>query len=221
MAKLNKDLAMLGTAAFYPVAMQADTGAGTETPVADDKADTEPARKKVADHYLIDANGAKVEDEELATGIGYQIVGTAKSFEFQVGGAAGQPATMLAVFGAKTLATNESSAARNRKEDPADAEGQMEAVRERFTLIGTGKWVDRTRDGVGAKIDLDALAGAIVDVATAAGKAADYAAFRQKLEEDPAFKKMVRQVPAIATAYAARVGRQSKTLDDVLGAITA
>lgn len=192
------------------IPMQAETGAGT----AD--TETETVKRKVADHGLVDAAGAKVEDEESATGISYQVVGSKAPLVWQHGQNADAD-RMLAIFGAKTLATNESSAARNRKDDPADADGQMEAVSERFALLGTGKWVDRTREGVGAKIDKDALAGAIVAVAATAGKTVDYAAVRQKLEEDPAFVRATRQVPAIATEYASRAGRPAKSLDDVLG----
>lgn len=192
------------------VMMQAETGAAAA-------GDEEPVKRKVANHRLVNAAGETVENEEEATGIGYQVVGSQAEFIWQSGGTAGDALTMLAVFGAKTLATNESSAARNRKEDPADSDGQMEAVKERFALINTGKWVDRSRDGVGTKIDLDQLAGAIVDVAQAAGKTADYAALRQKLEEDPNFKKVVQQVAAIKSAYAKRVGRVEKTLDEALG----
>lgn len=200
--------------------MQADTGSGTGTTESTAKADVETATRKVADHGLIDAQGGKVEDEESATGISYQVVGSAKPFTWQYG-ANPDADRMLAIFGAKTLATNESSAARNRKEDPADADGQMEAVAERFALLATGKWVDRTREGVGAKIDKDALAGAIVQVASAAGKTVDYAVVRQKLEEDPVFVRATRQNAEIAAEYAKRAGRPVKTLDDVLSGLTA
>lgn len=189
-------------------------------------ADTEVVKRKLAEHALVDANGNTVESEEEATGMSYKIVkdkdtGEAvdlPAFIWQSGLPAGTPACMMAIFGAKTLATNESSQARNGKES-ASAEGQMEAVRERFALIDSGKWVDRTREGVGAKIDKDALAGAVVEVAEAQGKTADYAKIRQKLEDDAAFVRAVRQVPAITTAYAARAGRPTKSLDDVLAGL--
>ena len=180
--------------------------------------DTETVKRKVADHGLIAADGSKVEDEESAQGISYQVVGSKAAFTWQYGQSPDAD-RMLAIFGAKTLATNESSAARNRKEDPADADGQMEAVKERFALLATGKWVDRTREGVGAKIDKDALAGAVVQIATNAGKTVDYAAVRQKLEEDPIFVRAVRSNSEIAAEYARRAGRPQKTLDDVLAGL--
>lgn len=189
-------------------------------------ADSEPVRVKLAEHGLIGADGAVVEDEEVACGITYKIIrdkatGEAvdlPAFTYQYGQNADMD-RMLACFGAKTLATNESSAARQSKEGDSSAAGQMEAVKERFALLGTGKWVDRSREGVGAKIDKDALAGAIVDVAAKAGKTLDYAVIREKLESDPVFVRTTRQVPAIATEYAARAGRPVKSLDDVLAGI--
>lgn len=188
--------------------------------------DSEPVRVKLAEHGLIAADGTAVEDEEVAHGITYKIVrdkatGEAvdlPAFTYTYGQNADAD-RMLALFGAKTLATNESSAARQSKEGDSSASGQMDAVRERFALLGTGKWVDRTRDGVGAKIDKDALAGAIVAVATAAGKTVDYATIREKLESDPVFVRTTRQVPAIATEYANRAGKPVKSLDDVLAGI--
>ncbi len=204
------------------VTMQAATGGAAG-------GDVEPVTRKLAEHGYIGQDGTAVEDEEVAFGITYRIIrdkatGEAvdlKPFTYTYG-ANPDADRMLAIFGAKTLATNESSAARNGK-DGNSAQDQMDAVGERFALLGTGKWVDRTRDGVGAKIDLDALAGAIIAVAEQAdpNKVPDYAKVRQKLEEDLTFRKTVRQVPAIATEYANRAGRPAKTLADALGDLLA
>lgn len=190
--------------------------------------DTEVVKRKIADHALVDASGTEVDTEELATGISYKIVRDKETgeavdlpaFIFQVPNAQpGSAATMLAIFGAKTLATNESSQARNAKGDNSPA-AQLEAVKERFALLTSGTWVDRTREGGFQKTDKDALAGAVIDAAKAAGKPEpDYAAVRQKLEEDEKFVRAVKSVPAIAQAYAVRVGRQGKSLDDVLAGI--
>lgn len=189
-------------------------------------ADTETLTRKLAEHGLIAADGTAVEDEEAAWGISYKIIrdkATGDAVDLApvtyVFGQNPEADRMFACFGAKTLATNESSAARQSKEGDSSAAGQMEAVKERFALIGTGKWVDRTREGVGAKIDKEALAGAIVDVAAKAGKTLDYQVIRDKLESDPIFVRTTRQVPAIATEYAARAGRPVKSLDDVLSGI--
>lgn len=192
------------------------------------EAETETVKRKVAEHDLIDAGGAVVDEEEKAQGIRYTLLANNQAFEYQFGKS--QDADrMLALFGAKTLATNETSQARNSAKGAASADEQIQSVRDRFALIATGQWVDRTREGVGAKIDKDALAEAIVRVQIAAGSktsdgelvtaelaAAGYKAkVRQKLEDDAAFVRKARQVPAIATEYSAIVGRTVATLDDL------
>lgn len=177
--------------------------------------DEKVVKERVAKHALLDAAGAEVDDESLATGIKYTLIATGKSFTYQVGGVtAGSPAAMLAVFGAKTLATNEASQVR-QKDESGD---QLGAIEDRFLLIEGGKWVDRT-GGVGAKVDLDALAKAIVEVGTKAGKSPNETAIRQKLEDDKGFRTLARSNPEIGAAYAAIVGRTVKSVDDVFAAI--
>lgn len=177
--------------------------------------DTVVVKERVATHELLDASGAVVDDEALATGIKYTLKATGKSFTYQVGGVtAGSPAAMLAVFGAKTLATNEASQVR-QKDESGD---QLGAIEERFLLIEGGKWVDRT-GGVGAKVDLDALAKAIVEVGASKGKTAALEAVRAKLEDDKGFRTIARSNPEIGAAYAAIVGRSVKSVDDVFAAI--
>lgn len=179
-------------------------------------ADTEVVKERVATHELLDAANAVVDDEALATGIKYTLKTSGKSFQYQVPGiTAGSPAAMLAVFGAKTLATNEASQVRQK--DPTG--DQIGAIEERFLLIESGKWVDRTGGGVGAKVDLDALAKAVVQVGERKGKTADLAKVRQKLEDDKAFRSTVRAVPDINAEYAAIVGRTVKSVDDVFAAL--
>lgn len=179
---------------------------------------TESKTRQVAKHELVDVNGNLVDDEEHATGIRYTDLATGESFEHQVGGSPGAASTMLAIFGAKTLATNEASQARQKG---AEGDAQVQAIKDRFALIGGGQWVDRTREGVGAKVDLDALAKAICTAMVAAGKPQpDEAEVRLKLE-DKGFARQVRQVPQINQEYARLVGRQGKTLDDVMAGLAA
>ena len=185
----------------------------TETVTEESKA----PRKKVAEHWLIDANGATVEDEKLATGIGYKLVDLPdQPFTFQVPGAIpANPQTMLAIFGAKTLATNESSQARNNPKGEASAQEQMDAVRERFALIESGEWIDRSREGgVGAKIDKDALAMAMKEVKPDSKSTVNE--IRARLETDVVLLRNARQVPEIAAVYARIVGKPTKTVDDLL-----
>lgn len=195
--------------------MQADTG-------GDAAGDTEVVRKKVAKHELLDAAGAVIESEEAATGIRYTLLANSQTFDWQYGKNPDAD-RMLAVFGAKTLATNETSQARNNAKGEASADEQIAAVRDRFELLASGKWVDRTREGVGAKIDKDALAEAICRVLVADGKQTQEqidggykAKIRAKLEDDAAYVRIARQVPKVATEYAAIVGRATKSVDDLM-----
>lgn len=209
-------------AAIETKAAEAETGATGETDVV---------RARVAKHELLGADGAVLADdkgEEDAHGIRYTLTANGQSIDYVYGK---NPVAdrMYACFGAKTLATNESSQARNSAKGSASADEQIAAVRERMGLIDGGTWVDRTRDGAGAKIDKDALAEAIVRVQIAAGAktakgevvttelaATGYkAAVRQKLEDDAAFVRKARQVPQVATEYATIVGRTTATVDDL------
>lgn len=184
--------------------------------------DTEVVKRKAAIHELLDAQGNVVETEEDANGIRYTLIALPNQpFTYQYG----QDAItdkFLAIFGAKTLCTNESSAVRNNPKGEGSAQEQMDAVIERYALLKTNKWVDRSREGVGAKVDKDSLAEAICQVMVAEGKWTDAdvqggkkADVRSKLEDDPAYLRKARQVPAVATAYAALVGRASATTDDL------
>lgn len=183
--------------------------------------DTETKRSKVAEHDLIDAAKAVVESEEDADGIQYKLVANQKSFRWNWSEANDSERKLLAIFGAKTLATNETSQARQKD---ADADGQLDAVVERFGIIRAGQWVDRTREGgVGRAIDKDALAEAIVRVLLASGKITDAqvgdtkATKRQQLEDDAAYVRKARQVPEVADEYIKIVGKPQvkATVDDL------
>lgn len=185
--------------------------------------DEEVVKRQVAKHELLNSAGEIVENEEEATGIRYTLVANQQAFDFQSGMNPGERNTMLVIFGAKTLATNETSAARNNTKGSASPDEQIDSVRERFALLETGKWVDRTREGVGAKVDLDALTQAICQVVVAEGKMtqADVdggykAKVRAKVDEDKVFARKARSMPAVASAYAALVGRSTATVDDLM-----
>lgn len=189
--------------------------------VAAGKADAETVKRAVAKHELLDNAGTVVEGEEEAFGIRYTLLANSQTFEYKFGANVNAD-RMLAIFGAKTLATNETSQSRNNPKGAGSADEQIEAVRERFALIQSDppKWIDRTREGVGAAIDKVALSKAIVQVSTAAGETVDEAAVLARLD-DKAFMKIARNVPAIATAYAQIVGKTVKTTDDMLAALRA
>jgi hypothetical protein len=184
---------------------------------------TTVTRKAVAKHFLLDANGDVTEDETKATGIRYTQIASGETFDYQVSEAA---KLMLATFGAKTLATNESSQVRNNPKGAGGDAEQMEAIKNRFALLDQGEWVDRTREG-GATVNKDWLAEAIILVMLADGKITDEQAggdakakVRQKLEDDKAYVTTARQHPRVAAEYSKLAGRVVKTTDDLMAAIS-
>lgn len=179
-------------------------------------------RAAVAEHEFVDSNGEPVDDGESAQGYRYTLLANSDTFDWYWAKANEDERRMLALFGAKTLATNETSQARNNPKGTGSAAEQMEALRERFTMLRNGQWVDRSREGAVTKIDKDALAEAICQVLVAKGKATESdiaggikAAKRQLLEDDATYLRKSRQVPEVAIAYAAIVGRQVATVDDL------
>lgn len=183
---------------------------------------TTVTRKAVAKHFLLDSNGEVTDDETKATGIRYHQITSGEVFDYQVSEAA---KLMLATFGAKTLATNESSQVRNNPKGAGGDAEQMEAIKNRFALLDQGEWVDRTREG-GATVNKDWLAEAIILVMLADGKITDAQAsgdakakVRAKLEDDKAYQTTARQHPRVAAEYSKLAGRVVKTTDDLMAAI--
>lgn len=178
--------------------------------------------KKVATHELVDATGAVVEYEEEARGYRYTLLANGKQANWDFDKATDDERRLMSIFGAKTLATNETSQVRNNPKGAGTPDEQIEAVVERFALIKTGQWVDRSREGVGAKVDLDKLATAVCTAKVEGGKltqeqvdGGEYAATLQKLTEDVAYRAKVRKVPQVSIAYAALVGKAQVTVDDI------
>jgi hypothetical protein len=186
--------------------------------------ESEVAKRGVAKHTLLAQDGSELPEdqgEETAYGVRYTLIGNGESQEYIYGKNA-EMDRMLACFGAKTLATNERSAAKQKHGEDAHDE-QIAAVRERFTLLETGVWVDRSRDGVGAKVDPDKLAEAICQVIIDEGKmtaeqveAGYKAKVRAKIDEDKAYARKARQMPKVSAAYASLMGRTAATVDDLL-----
>lgn len=182
---------------------------------------TDVVKRAVAKHYLLDAAGAVVENEEEATGVRYHHIASGQTFDFQVPNATvGAPETMLAIFGAKTLATNEASAVRNGNKGG----DEVAAINDRFATILGGKWADRTREGV--KIDLDMLAEAVCRVMVESGQATDEqiasgikAKVREKLE-DKAQVTFVNSVPGVKARYAELVGKTTRSVADLASLVS-
>lgn len=181
-----------------------------------------PPKKPIAEHELVDAQGNAVEEVESAQGYRYTLLANSDTFDWYWSQANDDEKRMLALFGAKTLATNETSQVRNNLKGAGSPAEQMESLRERFSVLRGGSW-DRPSDGTGAvtKIDKTALATAIVDVLIAKGKitetdrTATHAIKLKQLEDDAVYLRKSRQVPEVAIAYAAIVGRQVATVDDL------
>lgn len=193
----------------------------------------EPERKKIANREWVNDAG-EVVDEEAATGVRYEFLGRTKdgitiapdgaNYSLKFSDLSPAALNMLAGFGAITLMGNVTNTWMGDKSDEKPARA-CDAIAERFALLQDGKWIDRSAAGVGAKVDKDVLAEAAIQVFLESGKITDAqvgdvkAKVRQKLEDDSKYGATLRQVPAIATKYATLVGRQSKTVDDVLGGL--
>jgi hypothetical protein len=177
---------------------------------------TESKRKQVSKRSYLKADGSEAERIEEASGARYTLLDTAGNHDFdQQMGDAGSLVTMCAIFGFHTKVGNVANTVLNDKEEPGSPTDAAAAIKEFLGSAASGTWAERSTV-VGARIDKDALAGAIVEVAGAAGKTADYAKIRQRLEEDATYVRAARQVPAVASAYALRVGKATKTVDDLL-----
>jgi len=181
----------------------------------DTESDTK--RRQVSKRAYLDKAGEECDKIEQASGARYTLLGDGgKSFDMQFG-EPGKFAVMCAIFGFHTKVGNVANTVLNDKDNPGTPAEAADAIEEFISTAQSGTWAERT-GGVGIVIDKDALAGAVIEVAKAAGKAtdSDYARIRQRMEEDKAYVKTVRQVPEVATEYAKRVGKATKTLADIL-----
>lgn len=200
-------------------------------PMTMQETETDTPKRKIAEHTLLGADGSKVETEEEARGYSYKLLANNETFEWKWDDAPEAERIMLAIFGAKTLATNEVSQVRNGKEfkdsdDPAQYDKGIEALRARFADIRDGKWMDRTSTAGTTRVNKDYLAEAICTVLVNAGKktddevAAGYkATVRDRLESDNEWMTKVRKQPDVAAEYARIAGKTAKatmTVDDLL-----
>lgn len=194
--------------------------------------ETEPESRTVATHLLLDAAGAVVEDFEKGAGIRYVDKASGATFDYFPDGKAKD---MLALFGARTLATNEASQIRNGKEfkgRPASdsSQEQVGAIKDRFALIDSGVWVDRTREA-GVRWDPALVITAFIEVAknTAKGKAKsddEWNAFHaqmlaQSAEPESKVIATLRSVEGVEAMYRKLQGKTSKSVDDVLATLGA
>ncbi|MGP1667668.1 MAG: hypothetical protein ACTS5I_17565 [Rhodanobacter sp.] len=192
--------------------MPDESGASAATDSA-----TESKRKQVSKRAYLKADGTEAERIEEASGARYTLLDPAGNHDFdQQFGSAATLETMCGIFGFHTKVGNVANTVLNDKDEPGTPSDAAAAIREFLTAASGGTWTERA-SGVGARIDKDALADAIVEVASAAGKTADRAKIFARLESDPTYVRAARQVPSVASAYASRVGRAVKSVDDLLG----
>lgn len=156
-------------------------------------------RKQVAKHGYVDAAGQAVERIEQAAGISYKEIATGKEFVYIITPAA---LPLLAVFGAKTKATNEASAWRQAAAagDETDSEDQIAAIESAFAQIDTGVWREPGEAGArGPKYDKDVLAAALLQSLGDKAKG-DVAHYREKLDDKSYYTK-VRAQPSVMAKY--------------------
>lgn len=210
---------------------QSDNEQGAAAP----EAETAAKRKAVSKRDFIDAAGAVVDKIEEATGSRYVLLDKQPDgspghvFDYQCG-EVGKLTTMAAIFGLQTKIGNVANTVLNDKDEPGTPADAAAAIKEWLTQVEGGTWAERTTGGPGVRVDKPALAGAIVAVAIAAGKATAeqegtlFATISKRLEEGwternltaAQYIRQVRQVPEVATEYATRVGKQAKSIDDML-----
>jgi len=122
----------------------------------DEDTDATGKKRQVASHLLLGADGKVTEDWNDA--VGYRYVDDATGGTRDVPKVLDLPEKSLAwyaIFGIKTLWTNEASQVRQAAKKaniPAEGAAQLEAIDERHNLIigknGEPKFVDRTREAM-------------------------------------------------------------------------
>lgn len=188
-------------------------------------------RTKIANRQWLDSSGKECKEEE-AVAVSYEFLGraAAKSREEQkADGKAfvhtiSQPGTrpgMLEGFGALTLMGNVTNTWMNEKGDRHPT--AHDAIADRWTLLDTGVWIDRT--GVGARVDRPTLAQAIINVAARKGQTTSkdgspltVASILVRLE-DAEWMKGARGNPEFSAEYATLMGRSVKSVEDVLSGL--
>lgn len=184
-------------------------------------------RKKIANRLWLDAEGKEC-GEESAVAVSYEFIGRegrkageedvpadGKAYVYQIP-APGTRDGMLAGFGALTLMGNITNTWLTDKGDKAAS--AHDAIAERFELLSSGTWIDRT-NMVGARVDKPKLAEAVVNVAARKGKQLEVAAILARLESDAEWAKAARANPEFSAEYATLMGRTVKSSDELLSGL--
>lgn len=185
----------------------------TDTTTNAPAATSDKKRDSVAKHELIAVAGGEHVAIDAATGIRYIDKASGEKFEYLIPGAqAGTALTMLALFGAKTKATNEASRIRNG--EGGDTQQQLEAIDEVFANIDKGIWREKAEGGGGTRTDKLLLAQVLVD---ALGEKAQGTVdtYHNRLETEEAYYKKVWSNEAIKADYKKRAGKTGPAVDSL------
>lgn len=182
---------------------QAPAAAG---PAPESSAPQGDKRESVAKHELIIAPGGEHTEMTKAVGIRYTDRRTGAKFEYLIPNAQpGTASTMLALFGAKTKATNEASRVRNGEKGTPDEE--MEAIDEVFANLDKGVWREKAEGGGGSRTDKALLAEVIVASLGDKANAGGSLFYQHRLENEDGYLKKVMSVDAIKNEYRKRAGK--------------
>jgi len=169
-------------------------------------------REAVAKHELIAAAGGEHTAIESAIGIRYTDKASGNVFEYLIPDAkAGSPLTMLALFGAKTKATNETSRVRNGT--GGDTTAQMEALDEVFESITNGVWREKAEGGGGSRTDKELLAKILVEQLGTQANAGGAPFYVQRMTDEKGYIRKVLSNDSIKDEYRKRSGKASVALD--------
>jgi hypothetical protein len=173
------------------------------------------SRTAVAKHELIAVKGGEHVSIDTAVGIRYTDRSTNQTFEYLIPDAkAGTPLTMLALFGAKTKATNETSRVRNGKNggvsNPVE---EMEALDEVFGSISDGVWREKAEGGGGTRTDKALLAQVLVEL-LGAGAKGDAAHYAKRFEDDVTYMRKVLKSDA-GEEYRKRAGKVGPAVESL------
>lgn len=186
--------------------------------------DSATAKKQIAEHSLLNAAGETADDfDDGAVASRYVDKASGLTVDWDYTKASEDAKRMLALFGWRTLATNEASKVRQREDGQDTPQDQVDAIKARTDLVESGVWVDRTREA-GPKYDIATLATAAVNVLVGDGriaagdneaKNATYAKFFEAMTQDAAKVTTVRQVKGVEDEYKRLKGKKTATMDDL------
>ncbi len=171
-------------------------------------------RESVAKHELLAEQGGKHVSMSEAVGIRYTDRRSGEVFEyFPQGASPGTALTMLALFGAKTKATNEASRVRNG--DGGGSSEQLEAIDEVFTNLDKGVWREKAEGGGGSRTDKKLLAEVLI---AALGEKAQGTVdtYQNRLETEDGYFKKVWSNDQIKSEYRKRAGKTGAPVADLV-----